>query len=489
MPLTRRAQVLAGTVIQTQHGQLLEYRGFGPKTRESSYIDVTSPELRWSAIEEKPNFGSAALKNAPAKGNAKVDEVVLGGDKRLKEVRRLTSGVAELVTRADTLEAEIASASGRIETIEEVYVSEQEVASSISEAITAEITNRNTAISAAVTIEADARVAADATIQAHWGVSIDVNGRIVGRVKLDGTGETSEFGVLASKFTVQDAATGVVPFQIVGTKARFTSDVEIDGSLIVSGTLSLTTLTNRSLANLDSSAANKLAGIDSGADVTLSAISGGLTIYSGGVTLAGTSQIKSSNYSAGSAGWAIKPDGSVDFNNGTFRGAITSTSGTIGGFTLGAASLSASFASGSITLSASGFFSTSDGTSSAVLNQSGLGFVNNGASAASIGSTGSSGSGYVYVRDAGGSATVTLTGSTGLVSAVAFSGEGTYLTALNASNISTGTIGIDRLPATGGGGTKVLRVGAYSAGSLAPGSGNYLQVQDANGVTLNILCQ
>lgn len=44
--------------------------------------------------------------------------------------------------------------------------------------------------------------------------------------------------------------------------------------------------------------------------------------------------VRSYNYLAGSAGWAIKGDGSAEFNNGTFRGTIASatmTSGTISG--------------------------------------------------------------------------------------------------------------------------------------------------------------
>jgi hypothetical protein len=49
--------------------------------------------------------------------------------------------------------------------------------------------------------------------------------------------------------------------------------------------------------------------------------------------------IKSANYVAGSTGWTINADGSVEFSNGTFRGYISASSGTIGGFTINATSL------------------------------------------------------------------------------------------------------------------------------------------------------
>lgn len=51
--------------------------------------------------------------------------------------------------------------------------------------------------------------------------------------------------------------------------------------------------------------------------------------------------IRSSNYVSGSAGWIIKANGDVEFSNGTFRGTLAAATGTIGGFTIGATSLTA----------------------------------------------------------------------------------------------------------------------------------------------------
>lgn len=45
--------------------------------------------------------------------------------------------------------------------------------------------------------------------------------------------------------------------------------------------------------------------------------------------------IQSSNYVTGLSGWIIRGDGSVEFSDGVFRGSISATSGTIGGFEIG----------------------------------------------------------------------------------------------------------------------------------------------------------
>lgn len=46
--------------------------------------------------------------------------------------------------------------------------------------------------------------------------------------------------------------------------------------------------------------------------------------------------LQSGNFITGSDGWRISPDGSVEFSDGVFRGTITATTGSIGGFSIGA---------------------------------------------------------------------------------------------------------------------------------------------------------
>lgn len=45
-------------------------------------------------------------------------------------------------------------------------------------------------------------------------------------------------------------------------------------------------------------------------------------------------EVRSQNFSSGNAGWRITSNGDVEFNDGVFRGTITATGGTIGGFTI-----------------------------------------------------------------------------------------------------------------------------------------------------------
>lgn len=49
--------------------------------------------------------------------------------------------------------------------------------------------------------------------------------------------------------------------------------------------------------------------------------------------------LRSASFIQGEAGWRIKANGDVEFNDGTFRGTITATAGTIGGWTISAHSI------------------------------------------------------------------------------------------------------------------------------------------------------
>jgi hypothetical protein len=189
------------------------------------------------------------------------------------------------------------------------------LSSSISSVIAA-YTAADATISASVTTEATARAAADGTIHAQWGVSIDVNGSVVGRIHLDGTGGTSEFSVEATKFTVWNGTAKVPPFQVVGGVVR------VNALAIASSDVS------GLAATATSSDYTSVTGTKppSNADVTLSAINGGLVITGGGLILNGTPVIMSSNYVAGTSGWIIDGDGDVEFSSGVFRGTLKAAS-------------------------------------------------------------------------------------------------------------------------------------------------------------------
>ena len=231
------------------------------------------------------------------------------------EISARTTADNALSSRTSTLESQVQTGGtgllARVSTIESAYATTSGVTAEISAAIATEVSARNSAISTAVSTETSARVAADGAIHAKWGVSINANGAVTGRVHLDGTGTTSEFLVDATAFTVWNGTAGVAPFQVIGGQVR------VANLTIVSANIS-----DRSLANIDASADTKLAGIAAGADVTLSAINGGLTITSGGLTLGGSGSIKSSNFVAGSTGWQIDGAGNGELNSLIIRDAI-----------------------------------------------------------------------------------------------------------------------------------------------------------------------
>lgn len=69
-----------------------------------------------------------------------------------------------------------------------------------------------TAIDAAVSVETSARVDDTGAIKARWGVQIDANGRVSGRIKLDGSGGTSTFELATNVIKVSDPSYPTLPF-------------------------------------------------------------------------------------------------------------------------------------------------------------------------------------------------------------------------------------------------------------------------------------
>jgi hypothetical protein len=196
------------------------------------------------------------------------------------------------------------------------------------------------------------------------------------------------------------------------------------------------------------------------------------------------------NATAGSASFRVTKGGTMTATNGVFTGTITSTSGTIGGFTLSSTSLSTSGAFGSTIIPSNGSYIsfTNTGTSNLLSSDRGMQWA---ASSGTIGLAFRRATDLNYDRltiDTDGVMTwgngsvtgdttlfrnnanelrtnddfvidgaLTVSGATqlsgglnvpgGTVTASLFSGSGASLTTLNASNISSGTLSNSRLPA------------------------------------------
>lgn len=110
--------------------------------------------------------------------------------------------------------------------------------------ISSDVTTLNTTVgtnSASITTQATSING----LEAQYTVKIDNNGRVAGYGLASTAGNstpTSEFAVVADKFSVVNpsstADNPIIPFQIANNKISMTSDVELNGDLIVAGTIS-----------------------------------------------------------------------------------------------------------------------------------------------------------------------------------------------------------------------------------------------------------
>lgn len=162
-------------------------------------------------------------------------------------------------------------------------------------------------------------------------VKIDANGAIAGYglYSTTSSGATeSEFVVTADKFKVVDPAdtslTALAPFTVTAQKIVMGTDVEINGGLIVSGEIKADRLSlNGTMFTTETV----------GSDVNLVIANGGVNttqVADNAVTLDKIADtLQSTDYVQGSAGWKLTTDGTFEAGDGTFRGAITATSGSI----------------------------------------------------------------------------------------------------------------------------------------------------------------
>lgn len=105
-----------------------------------------------------------------------------------------------------------------------------------------------------------------------WGVAIDINGKVIGRVKLDGSVTESEFNVLADKFIVSHpTSTDEMQVFVIGM-VNGVSTVGINGDLVVDESISA-----------DKLDVNELTAIS--ADFGTATVSGAITSANGKVEL------------------------------------------------------------------------------------------------------------------------------------------------------------------------------------------------------------
>lgn len=327
-----------------------------------------------------------------------------------------------LGTRITALEASVDTPTtgllARVTTIETTYATDSDVTASVSSAISAEITNRNTAISAAVSTESSARATADGFLAGKYTLKVAAGDVVTGMNITSSTGagtDVSDVTFVAANFKIYNGTTGVTMFNVSG------STVQLAGTLTVS-------------------------------------TSGKVFIGTG------TYADSSTAFYVDSAGqFSLKDKLTWDGSTLTINGNITTESGTIGGFTIGTDNLSCGTGSSRIVLASTGVGVVSigsDATTSDVLTiHSSTGLEIYYATApftldkrAEL----TTSSNYGFLRlfgNSGSGSNIILNASTGnaqipgTVTAGTFSGSGASITSLSASNISSGTLDVARLPA------------------------------------------
>lgn len=156
---------------------------------------------------------------------------------RLAQVQQDATGsqpIDKKAIRVDLIASSDRAEAGIKETQEAVVTATESIAT-LSEEVYAEFDDVN----ASITETSDAVATLEGYAAASWGIAVDVNGRVIGRIRLSGDDQSSAFEVLASTFMVSQPGTGgtAVPVftiaNVNGTpKLVWRGDMVGDGELI-----------------------------------------------------------------------------------------------------------------------------------------------------------------------------------------------------------------------------------------------------------------
>lgn len=262
------------------------------------------------------------------------------------------------------------------------------------------------------------------------------------------------------------AATGTFAGSLSAATGSFSGSITSTSGTIGGWSIGSTTLTGGN-ATLDS-AGEMILGTSNDV-VYLSASNASYRLWVGNVT-------------AGSAAFSVTKAGLLYATGATISGTITSTSGTIGGFTIGALSISAGSGTSRIELNSTGSLSLGDISGiHGSYTYAGIG-INVGAVPAVFLGTDGSHSGRLKLYDSSGVLNIYADAQSGDIAALSFTGNGGNITSLDASNIGSGTLNNARLPSA----ISVTTLdcsGTMTAGLIGGASGGYSVGIDDGGVS------
>lgn len=219
--------------------------------------------------------------------------------------------------------------------------------------LAARLDQADAGLQADIQSEQSVRAAADGHLGAQYTVRMQLakdGQQVVGGFGLSGTssetaGARIDFGVLANSFWVAapsgSSAANIKPFSVQTTSQT------VNGVAVPAGVY------------MDAAYINNVTALW-GRFGTLVADSIRATSISASQLTAGNGVIggtlKSSNYVAGSSGWALRPDGVAEFSGVVVRGTVYATAGQVGGININGAGLNSGSYSGYIWPSSGGGF-------------------------------------------------------------------------------------------------------------------------------------
>jgi len=123
-----------------------------------------------------------------------------------------------------------------------------------------EITTVSTTVNDLTTTVTQTQASVDG-LSGQWGVAIDVNGKVIGLVRLDGGATGSTFTVLADKFIIRHPTTTTDIQAFVVGLVNGVSTVGISGQLMVDGTITANALNVSSLSAITADIGECTAGV------------------------------------------------------------------------------------------------------------------------------------------------------------------------------------------------------------------------------------
>lgn len=222
-------------------------------TTKAENGDLTALATRTTALESTVNHVDTGL----AAANARItsNEQAITTLQQDGDVTALATRVEDLEVTVNDPATGLVATEGRLTTVESSYATTTFVETKKTETLTAAAGDAQ----ARVDVEAGVRASAIGDIHQYWGVQFDVNGNVTGRVRLDGSQNTTTFSVLANAIVFSNGATSVAPFTIENglvkmTNALFSGNVligeganqtEIDGTGLRVGQVTIDGVSNQ----------------------------------------------------------------------------------------------------------------------------------------------------------------------------------------------------------------------------------------------------